>query len=153
MKYKTEEERKEARRESKRKYYQANKEKIAECMKQYYQDNREKILEQKKQYCQDNKEKIVEYRKTPMGRAINLISTHKQEDKKHNRGECTLTAKWVVDHIFSQKCAYCGESDWRKLGCDRIDNSLPHTPSNVICCCEACNKKRGKKSFEEFLDR
>lgn len=144
MKYKTEEERKQAKKEYSKQYY-----------KQYYQTNKEKLLEQQKQYNQTNKEKIVEYHKqyfrTPMGRASRLVQAHNQEDKKYNRGECTLTARWIVDNIFSQKCIYCGESDWRKLGCDRIDNSKPHTEDNVVPCCEACNNKRKKKPFEEFL--
>ena len=75
----------------------------------------------------------------------------KREDKKRNRGKCTLTAQWIMDYIFTKKCVYCGESDWKKLGCDRIDNSKPHTEDNVVCCCGECNTKRGTKEFEEFL--
>ena len=186
QKYKTEEERLEAKRESMRKWREKNAERIKQYNKQYHQDNREKIAEQhkqwyqnnpeyNKQYYQDNKDKEVErikkyhqknrekileynkqyskqYYKTPMGRALYMTNAYKQEDKKHNRGECTLTAQWIVDNIFSSKCVYCGESDWKKLGCDRIDNSLPHTLDNVVCCCGECNKKRGTKPFEEFLN-
>lgn len=116
-----------------------------ECLKQqhkqYYQDNKDVITEQQKQY-----------RQTPMGRTLNLIAAYRREDKKYNRGECTLTTQWMVDNIFSgQKCIFCGEHDWKKLGCDRIDNSKPHTPDNVNPCCEECNIKRGRKTFEEFL--
>ena len=173
-KYATEEERLEARKEYykqyRKQYYQENREKILEQQKQYqqtnrekkaeydkqrYQTNKEKIVEQKKQYYQNNKEKRLEYDKqryqTPMGRARKLVNGHNQEDKKCNRGECSLTALWVRNYIFPFKCVYCGESDWHKLGCDRKDNSLPHTPSNVVPCCEACNKKRGRKLFEEFV--
>ena len=189
----TEEERKQAKRDYMKQYYQKNKEKFAERMKQYYEANREKRLEQRKQYCKDNADKIAEcnkqwreknadymkqwreknpeyweqwyginrekrleqnkqYKKTPMGRASRLVSSYNQADKKYNRGKCTLTTKWVVDHIFTSKCIYCGESDWKELGCDRIDNSKPHTEDNVVCCCEECNKKRGVKPFEEFLN-
>lgn len=141
--------------EQHKQYYQDNKEKLSKQNKQYYQANKEKTLEQKKQYYTENKEKVAEhqkqYRKTPMGRALNLINTYKQKDKKCNRGECTLTAKWIVHNIFSSKCIYCGESDWTKLGCDRIDNEKPHTEDNVVCSCWNCNNKRKKKPFEEFL--
>ena len=102
--------------------------------------------------ARDRKEYFKEYNKTPMGRAVRLVAKYKQSDKKYNRGECTLTAKWVVDNIFPKPCIYCGESDWKKLGCDRIDNSKPHTPDNVVPCCEECNKKRHRKPFEEFLN-
>lgn len=148
-------ENKEKRLEQIRQYYQDNREKLSEQKKQYYQTNKEKILEQNKQYYQENKEKRLEYGKqryqTPMGRASKLANRHNQEDKKYNRGECSLTAQWIIDNIFTQKCIYCGESDWRKLGCDRKDNSLPHTPSNVVPCCGECNIKRNRKPFEEFL--
>ena len=155
MKYKTEEERKQAKREYLKQRYQINKEKILEQKKQYYQDNKEKRVEYAKQRYQTNKEKIAEqqkqYNQTSMRRAKNLVSSYNQTDKQMGRGECTLTAQWIVKHIFSQKCLYCGESDWRKLGCDRIDNSLPHTEDNVVPCCGDCNTKRGTKTFEEFL--
>ena len=135
-----------------KRYYQENREKILDYRKRYYQENPEKIKEYQKQWREENPEKIKEYSKTPMGRAINLVSTYQQTDKKQNRGECTLTAQWVVDNIFTSKCNWCKETDWTKLGCDRIDNSLPHTPDNVVPCCEECNKKRGRKTYEEFMN-
>lgn len=174
MKCKTEEEKKEARKEYlkqyHKQYYQKNKEKIVEqnkhYYKQYYQDNKEKKAEYYKQWYETNKEKRADYlkqwreqnsdyskqyRKTPMGRALYLVGNHNHEDKKKNRGECSLTALWVCNYIFPFKCIYCGEDDWTKLGCDRKDNSLPHTPSNVVPCCGDCNTKRGSKPFEEFV--
>lgn len=141
-KYFTEEERKAARRESQRKYYQNNKEKLNERQREYYKENKEKALEQRK------KSKI-KYRSTKKGRAANLIDAYKQNDKKYNRGECTLTPDWLIINIFT-KCHYCGESDWHKLGCDRIDNSKPHTIDNVVPCCEKCNKERNIMSFNDF---
>ena len=180
-KFLTEEEKKEAKRISNAKWYQKNRErelermrewraenneKIADYRKGYYQKNKERELEQHKEWYQKNKERELEqhkkwreqnpeywkeYIKTPMGRALYLVSNYKQDDKEANRGECTLTARWIVDNIFTQKCRYCQKDDWTELGCDRVDNDLPHTPDNVVCCCEKCNKERGTKSFEEFL--
>ena len=135
--------------------YIAKKEVILEQQKQYYQEHKDEILEYQRQYRQEHKEEMVEnkkqYRKTPIGRACYLIPRYKRSDKEHNRGECTLTTQWMIDNIFSgQRCFYCKESDWRELGCDRIDNSKPHTPDNVVTCCTRCNKKRNNKPFEEF---
>lgn len=113
--------------------------------KSYYLRNREKCLENARRRYLEKKEEIKEYHrqynKTPYGRALNLVSTYNQSDKKYGRGECTLTADWVVENIFSKQCS-CGESDWHKLGCNRINNDLPHTPDNVEPCCTECNKKR-----------
>lgn len=148
------EERKEAQREKCRRYKARNKEKIAEYNRQYRQEHKEEILEYQKQYQQEHKEKCAEYNKqyskTPIGRANKLKQLYKRMDKNAGRGKCTLTAKWIVENIFTQKCHWCPETDWHKLGCDRIDNELPHTPDNVIPCCYECNVKRHKKSYEEF---
>lgn len=179
----TEEERKAAKREYDRRRYQANKEKIAEYhteyyktnkekFAEYYQANKEKKLERQAEYYQTNKEKITEhnaeYRKanrekilaqkaeyyaTPIGRATYLLNAYKTRDKKYNRGECTLTAKWIVDNIFSKPCHYCGEPDWTKLGCDRIDNDKPHTPDNVVPCCYHCNCKKHTMEYNEFINK
>lgn len=118
-KYFTEEERKAAQRKASRRWKANNKEKNAGYM--------------------------VEYRKTPKGRAKMLIDSYRGEDKKYNRGECTLTADWVVENIFSQPCAHCGKIGWNIIGCNRLDNSLPHTPDNVEPCCCECNIKLAGK--------
>lgn len=136
-------------------YRKKNKIEIAERKKIYYENNKDKIAEYKKQYYQTNKEEISvynkQYQRTPMGRANNLLSAYKREDKVHNRGECTLTAQWIIYNIFSQPCHYRGESDWLKIGCDRKDSSLPHTPENCVSCCFECNRKKGNKDYEEYL--
>lgn len=143
------------RKEYYRLYYLKNKDKKLEQQKQYYHENKDEILERQKQYKQKHKEEKSEYNKqylqTQMGRASKLASGYRQHDKEHNRGECTLTAQWIIDNIFTKPCHWCGETDWHKLGCDRIYNDKPHTPDNVNPCCEDCNKKRGKKTYEEFL--
>ena len=134
-KYFTDEDKRKAKREADRRYYNSHKNKFVnkrkvdkEYMKKYQQDNKEKIYEH-----------LMMYNKTPIGRAIYLLNRYKQSDKEHNRGECDLTSKWIVDNIFSKPCAHCGESDWHKIGCNRLDNSKPHTMDNVEPCCGECN--------------
>ena len=149
-KYLTEEERRAAHRERQRRYRERHLEKCRENSRNYNKNHKDKI----KQHRQDNKDKMLEYQKqyrhTPIGRAHSIISSYKREDKKHNRGECTITAKWIVENIFTQPCHYCGEEGWEIMGCDRIDNDKPHTPDNVVPCCRECNDKRNIKSYEEF---
>lgn len=111
-----------------------------EYRKQYYAKNREKILEQQK-----------EYRKTPMRRATRLLCDYNREDKKYNRGNGDLTAKWIVDNIFSKSCVHCGKTGWEIIGCNRLDNSKPHTKDNVEpCCCECNHKLAGKEHKQVF---
>lgn len=155
------EEQKEKRRQRKREWYQKNKERVSLYNKQYSkvyrEENRDALLEKKRNYysnpihIKQHNESSAKYIKTQIGRASNLANSYKQQDSLNNRGECTLTKEWIVNNTFQSKCIYCGKTDWRKLGCDRIDNSKPHTPDNVVCCCEECNKKRGTKPYEEFM--
>ena len=100
----------------------------------------------------NKKDYLKQYIKTPRGRANNLLCGYRASDEKYNRGECTLTADWIVENIFSgQKCVYCGESDWKKLGCDRIDDSLPHTPENCQPCCWKCNNQKSRPNTTKAL--
>lgn len=169
-KYQTEEERKAVKKEYFRQRYENNKESIKAKRREHYYNNKEKILEQQSDYrkkhkeekseydmkrYQNNRDEILtqqsEYQKTPIGRANILVGSYRRNDRKHNRGECTITKEWIVDNIFSQPCHYCGETDWHKLGCDRIDNDLPHTPENVVPCCWECNNKKHTTPYEEFI--
>lgn len=149
-----------------KKYYESHKDAILERTKQYYRTNKEKILkyqkdrydadpEIKKNYSKKYREKTnynKKYRDTKNGRAANLLSSYKKSDIKSNRDECTLTRSWIIDKIFTASCIYCGDSDWKHLGCDRIDNSKPHTPENCVCSCGICNIERGflDMSIDEF---
>lgn len=125
---------------------------------QWYAKNKEKILEKRKNYYQTHKsERSNYYKNTPYGRALYLIGAYKKEDRNHSRGECDLTAQWVIDNIFSKPCAHCGKEGWRIIGCNRLDNSKPHTMDNVEPCCVECNwkefgKSKSKKIYQYTLD-
>lgn len=99
------------------------------------------------------REAVKKYRNTPNGRANKLIHAYNLLDKKYERGKGDLDVNWFLTHIFSSKCVYCGESDWTRLGCDRKNNDLPHTKDNVVCCCSLCNKKKGTKTYDEYLKK
>ena len=177
----TEEEKKEKRREQQRKYYWTNKEKESERKKKYYKENREQILKQQLNYYKDNKSVRAKYRETNRdiinekerqryqtkketirenqkqyyntnnGRAVCLYNAYKNMDLL--RGfECTITHEYIETEIFTKSCVYCGESDWMKLGCDRVDNDKGHTPDNVVCSCGECNndRNRRKMSVDEY---
>lgn len=143
--------------EKKRLYDFNNYEKTQLRREKYRNKNKSLLAEKSKIYRQDNKQKIKTYKekyhKTKMGRASALNLRYNQEDKK--RGLAILgniKTKWIVDNIFSgQKCVYCGDQDWTHLGCDRIDNTKPHTPDNVVCACGLCNIERGDNyTVEDF---
>lgn len=98
-----------------------------------------------------NREKTKDwFNNTKEGRAYRLARNYKETDKRHRRGNSTVTAQWIMDNIFTSKCHWCGENDWKLLGCDRIDNNLPHSPDNVICSCVKCNKERNIHTVDYF---
>lgn len=153
------------RSEYDRQYYETNKEKVKEIHHRYYETNKEKMNEKNRQYRKAHPEKQREWQRRyceanpekqrenirrwraehPMEcRANRLLQAYRQSDCKSHRGECTLTKQWVLDNILTGHCIYCGETDWHLLGCDRKNNTRPHTPDNVVCCCRDCNKKRGR---------
>ena len=98
-----------------------------------------------KKYKEKNKEKFKESYKnwlhSPKGRANKLWRKYNQMDKEADRGLGDLTPKWIVEHILSQPCAHCGKTGWDVIGCNRLDNSKPHTMDNVEPCCYDCNIK------------
>lgn len=110
-------------------------------------NNIEEVKKYKKEYSKEHKKEWAEYmkrymknrRKTPIGRAEHLVNSYKEKDKIHNRGECTLTPKWVVENILFKPCAHCGKTGWNIIGCNRLNNILPHTEENVEPCCKKCN--------------
>ena len=124
----------------------------------WYIKNKTRLLEKAKKNYSINKEKKSDYYKnTPMGRALYLVSSYKREDKKHNRGECDFDAKWIVENILFKPCAHCGKEGWKVIGCNRLDNTKPHTKDNVEPCCTECNWKefgkiKAKKIYQYTLD-
>ena len=76
-------------------------------------------------------------------KAQKLKARYNDLDKKKFGVKNDLDANWILEHIINSKCEYCGKTDWIELGCDRIDNSKPHTKDNVICACGRCNVMRG----------
>lgn len=155
IKYHSEEERKAAKRERQRRWAKENPNYAFE----YRKKNKDKIQKKHKEWIENHPEYESEYRSkyqpeyrsTKKGRAKHLLSLYKEKDKKYNRGECTLTSDWIVENIFTKSCHYCGETDWKKLGCDRLDNSKPHTADNVVCSCAECNVKKCRYSYDEYM--
>ena len=150
------EERKKKNREYMRVWCSKNRERVRELAKESYIRNREKRLDYAKVHQHEKIEYNKERRKTEIGRASYLLQGYKTEDKKYDRGEGDLTAQWIVENIFSKPCTHCGETDWHKLGCNRLDNSKPHTMDNVEPCCHDCNLKLAgfgrKKVYQYTLD-
>ena len=152
------EEHKEEIREKHRQYYLKNKDAFIARAKKWKENNPEKYKTSHRKYDEQNKEKKLEYqrewRKTPIGRATMLLSAYNTADRKMCRDKGDLTSDWIVENIFSKPCVHCGESDWHKIGCNRLDNSKPHTKDNVEPCCSICNlllQKQPRNELGQFI--
>lgn len=151
----TQEEKRERNRLYNKKYRERHPDRIKKSQELFDEKHPGRRKEISKKFRDTHKEKRANDRKqygtTMSGRASRIANYLKRYDKKAGRGESTITQKWILENIFTSHCVYCGETDWRKLGCDRIDNSLPHSPENCVCSCGTCNVERGDKwSVDEF---
>ena len=148
------------KKEYMKEYYQKNREKFLRYAKEkydkdtkrtynqkYYVNNKDKLKELMKQYYYNNKEKWDKYNNynSPIGRASSLLKSYNASDVEHDRGLGNLTPEWIVENIFSKPCAHCGKEGWKIIGCNRIDNSKPHSKDNVEPCCKECNNKLPRK--------
>jgi hypothetical protein len=175
------EEYRERRKEISKRYREKNADKISEYMndpknkerakiraKQWYESHKEYAIKRQADYIKANpdvkkksqsnyrenhKQQIKVYESSKNGRAVHQATAYRVSDARQGRGVSTITHRYILDHIYTQPCFYCGETDWTKLGCDRIDNSLPHTPENCVCSCYKCNTKRGKQDFKSFCEK
>ena len=114
---------------------------------EYTRKWRKEHPEYQRKWREANKKHISDYNKnyntTIYGRASYLLQGYNRQDMMHGRGKGDLTAQWIVDNIFSKACVHCGKTGWKVIGCNRLDNTKPHTMDNVEPCCEECNKKLG----------
>ena len=135
------------------------KEMWKEASKRYRENHPSRAKENVKRWRNNNpvlcKERSKIYNKRfrgkPLGRAVFLVNGYKTADKNANRGECTLTAEWIVENIFTKSCVHCGKEGWEVIGCNRLDNNKPHTKDNVEPCCEDCNLKLNGLYMKEKL--
>jgi len=110
-----------------------------ECKKEYERLRRIQNKEKVQKIAKEGYDKWV--KSHPLeAKAKTLLSGYYQSDKKYNRGKGDLTYKWIVENIFTKPCAHCGKTGWQVIGCNRLDNSKPHTKDNVEPCCEECNR-------------
>ena len=127
------------------------------------------------EYYQSNKEKKAAYNADyrdpqthPMNWAKNMVAKYRQMDRDRGFGDKdTISVDYFIQHIANQPCAHCGVQGIGLIGCNRLDNTKPHTIDNVEPCCFKCNMKenirdqirRGihvsckhkKQSFSDFV--
>lgn len=91
-----------------------------------------------------------------------VIKGYQRHAKRRNY-EWNLSRE-EVENIIQKDCYYCNLpptnikitkntlKPFKYSGIDRLDNSKGYIKSNVVPCCSDCNKAKGTKSFEEFIN-
>ena len=127
-----------------RKWREKNHEQFNELCRNYQAEHREA-----------QRKRMNEYHQTKEGRATNLLASYVQADLEYRGVRPFLNQTDIIRKCFSDdsKCVYCGKTDWKELGLDRIDNDKPHDRWNTVCCCVSCNNKRHRKNFGEFITK
>lgn len=151
------EESKQHEKDYKHQWYLANKERLLENSREYTSKNKEKCDGYKKKCYLKNKDRYLQKAKeiyqTKEGRASALLKAYNKADRDKGRGEGNLTVQWIIDNIFTKKCAHCEKIGWDVIGCNRLDNSKPHTKDNVEPCCEDCNKELGLEYMHKLTSK
>lgn len=113
-----------------------------------------KTIEKRKEYRKTHKDIIKKSFKrwynSVKGRANRLLKLYTRMDEKNGFGNVIdFDVKWMIENIMNKPCIHCGETDWHELGCNRIDNSKPHTKDNVEPCCYKCNVKLASDALKK----
>jgi|SRR5271157_787961 len=74
-------------------------------------------------YHQQNRDRVILNNCRKADKILNLTTTLTRE---------------LIAKLIAKPCEYCEVEDDR-MGVDRKDNSLGHTPNNVVPCCLRCN--------------
>jgi len=156
-------------RDKLRAYYEANK---AKWRQYHIEKNKEWYLKNKKRHAEkgriwssipENKKKRVGYvQKYVKANKIKVTNYLRRYDKTFN-GRFRTTKGNAHDrkikfnlsleefkNIVSKPCYYCGENE-KRIGVDRIDNSIGYIKENSAPCCAICNYMKRIMTEKEFL--
>ena len=152
-------------------YYQAHREEKLEYKKQYRAEHKEEIDTYSKQYYAEHAEERMQYRAehaeerkqynaeryaTIEYYAYIVRQNNLQADRKYGRcgkDEDLLPPLEYYIWALQQLDFYDGKQyHWSEMGLDRIYNDKAHTFANVVPCSTKNNRRRGRKSFEEYRE-
>ncbi len=102
-------------------------------------------------------------RRYPIGAFVvhSVLSRYIREAKERNYEWSLSKEEFLL--LARQNCFYCGVapsnittawdgSTFKYTGIDRVDNSRGYESDNVVPCCHECNKAKGSKTQEEFIE-
>lgn len=132
------------------KWYQNNKERHAKTGRIWSSnpENKKKRVRYVQKYTQKNKVKVYNYGKNYNKTLNGQFRTTKS--RAVVKGYEFLLSFDEFTKLVTSSCIYCGESK-KRIGIDRIDNSLGYTKENSAPCCSMCNYMKKNYLKKEFL--
>lgn len=140
-------------KEERQKWYEENKERNKERRKVWYNANKEKLKRKKTEKKQSKYRRYnSDLEREMYQRADHLARNYRRIDTKKGFDiHDAVDGNWIYDNILTKSCVYCGNSNWKELGCDRKINTEGHTPENCVPCCKNCNDKKNSRSYDEYI--
>lgn len=129
-------------------WYQRNKEKKDAQNKEWAKQNPEKRKAISLRFKEGNPEAFQAYFKKYQETFLGKFRSLKGSAVKRNYSVDISFEQFV--EIVSNPCTYCGEFE-KRIGIDRVDNSLGYTKENSTPCCTTCNMMKKDMKLNDFL--
>ena len=140
---------KEEKKEYRAKYYQNNKERVYELNKIWRKDNLEKARETERKWKKNNPDKVRA--KNIKSRLLPTTNYAKYKKNAIDRNyEFNITLKEFKE-LWEKPCVYCG-NEIKKIGIDRVDNTIGYIKNNIVPCCKICNFMKRDMKVADFLN-
>lgn len=144
----------ECQRKFHRAYYYKNIEKVRkryrEIDKKFRLENPEKIKAWSKEYRQKNRDRV-----NAQSRKHGRTTKGRFQSYKHSAKVRNLSFKidfGIFKNIINEnKCFYCGNTG--RVGIDRKNNTKGYIKTNIIPCCEICNRMKLTMTQEKFINQ
>jgi 5-methylcytosine-specific restriction endonuclease McrA len=138
--------------------YKNKKEEIDLYYKKYREDNKKIVIDTNRKCYLKNKEVVIK-------KAIEYVKQNQDKHKKYylirlkakqDSNDKTVIKKNILKMLDSQNglCKTCGCDISEKYSIDHIvslSKGGAHSISNIQLLCVTCNRRKGKRSQEEFL--
>jgi hypothetical protein len=117
--------------------YLKNREDILEKNNIWKEENRDYYLAQQREYSKEYSQTLKgKYRQYKNGATVRNLGFDLTIE--------AFTAYWQLP------CNYCGD-EIETIGIDRIDNTKGYFGSNIVPCCEACNRAKGIGTEKDLI--
>lgn len=164
---KSREKHKERRKLDLKKWVENNREHVAQYHKKYnkewYKRNKESKDAQNIQWSKNNPEKVKKIKEAFKARHPDITGKYLKKYQITLKGKYRamkgsgVKRNYSVEisfeqfcEIVSNPCTYCGENE-KRIGIDRVDNTLGYTLENSAPCCTICNMMKKTMTVTNFL--